>query len=74
MSKPPATCAVCGAEMEWEECETCGGEGVCGHDCGEDVCCCLYPEDNIPCDICDGVGGYYLCPCRYKHPGKECKP
>ncbi len=55
-------CPRCGCcEMAWEECENCGGEGVSGHDCGEDCCCCIDPEDNVPCDYCDGAGGYYIC-------------
>ncbi len=45
--------------MEWIECENCGGEGFVGHDCGEDCCCCLDPEDNVPCDVCGGKGGYW---------------
>lgn len=49
------------------ECWQCGGEGVSHHDCGEDVCCCRWPEDNVRCDICDGKGGYKVCfTC---HPG-----
>ena len=39
-----------------EECEQCGGDGVYGHDCGEDCCACLYPEENRPCDVCNGSG------------------
>ena len=44
---------------EWVECWNCCGEGVMDHDCDEDTCCCLYPYDNVPCDICDGNGGWY---------------
>lgn len=54
-------CARCGSTIIWESCETCGGEGVDGHDCGEDCCCCLHPEDNMRCDMCGGTGGEYLC-------------
>lgn len=43
----------------WVECWQCGGEGSDGHDCGEDTCCCLWPEDNVTCDICLGKGGWY---------------
>ncbi len=43
---------------DWVECWNCGGEGTDGHDCGEDTCCCLYPEDNVTCDICKGKGGW----------------
>lgn len=45
---------------EWIECWNCGGEGYSHHDCGEDTCFCLMPEDNVICDICNGVGGWYL--------------
>lgn len=42
--------------MNVEECPACGGEGVYGHDCGEDSCCCDDPEDNEPCEVCGGSG------------------
>ena len=45
---------------EWLECWQCGGEGVSHHDCGEDTCCCLMPENNVLCDICNGDGGWYI--------------
>ena len=54
-------CARCGSSMTHIECESCGGEGVSGHDCGEDTCCCLDPEENMTCDICDGKGGWLEC-------------
>lgn len=72
-------CARCGSSVAWEECEICGGEGVSEHDCGDDTCCCLYPEDNMRCDQCDGHGGWYLCLSTYDWcnanplPGREYK-
>jgi len=54
-------CARCGSTADFLECEACGGEGVSGHDCGEDCCCCEDPEDNIRCDICNGACGWYVC-------------
>ena len=48
--------------MERVDCENCGGEGFTNHDCGEDTCCCLEPEDNVECDVCDGEGSYWACP------------
>lgn len=42
---------------EWIECWNCAGEGLSDHDCGEDTCCCIDPEPNVPCDICEGAGG-----------------
>ncbi len=53
-------CARCGSSLDWHECENCE-DGFSGHDCGEDCCCCLNPEDNIRCDICDGEGGWWSC-------------
>jgi len=47
--------------MSSEPCEQCGGDGVDGHDCGEDTCCCMYPADNETCDICQGEGGFMTC-------------
>ncbi len=38
-------CARCGSSATWEDCDNCEG-GFSYHDCGEDTCCCLYPEDN----------------------------
>jgi hypothetical protein len=56
-----ATCSQCETELEWVECEQCDGEGMSGHDCGEDCCCCLDPEPNELCDLCGGAGGWYWC-------------
>lgn len=54
-------CARCGSSAGFEQCENCGGEGVSGHECGEDSCCCWHPEDNRQCDYCKGTGGSYCC-------------
>lgn len=55
-------CPRCGCcEQVWEECEYCGGEGYTDHDCGDDCCCCLDPELNVPCDVCHGEGGFMVC-------------
>jgi len=48
-----------GEELEWTDCWNCGGTGYDGHDCGEDTCCCLNPDDNVICDVCGGKGGWY---------------
>lgn len=42
--------------MSEEFCEECGGDGTTGHDCGEDTCCCLRPEENVTCLSCGGSG------------------
>lgn len=39
-----------------EDCRNCGGTGFSSHDCGEDCCVCLEPEDNVICDWCGGKG------------------
>lgn len=53
-------CARCGSSVTFEDCYNCS-DGFTGHDCGEDCCCCAYPEDNVPCDICGGHGGWAQC-------------
>lgn len=54
-------CARCGSSLDFERCDICGGDGVDGHDCGDDSCCCLDPEDNITCDTCGGSGSWPRC-------------
>src|SRR5262245_45461496 len=53
-------CARCGSSILTEHCEYCE-DGYEGHDCGEDCCACLYPEDNVPCQYCDGTGIWHTC-------------
>lgn len=56
-----AQCGRCGSSVMFESCGECGGDGVVGHDCGEDTCCCLHPEDNVACGICAGSGAFAVC-------------
>ena len=73
-------CARCGSSISFEECNYCGGEGYTSHDCGEDCCCCADPEDNVPCDVCQGSGAFPLCLSSSKWcnahplPGRENTP
>jgi len=53
-------CADCGGEVELIMCDDCE-DGFSHHDCGEDCCCCLNPENNVRCDTCGGDGGWYVC-------------
>jgi len=53
-------CARCGSSMDFEECHFCE-DGLSGHECGEDTCCCLQPEPNVLCDMCDGEGKWARC-------------
>ena len=53
-------CKRCHADAHWVECDQCE-DGYTDHDCGEDTCCCLNPEPNVICDICDGESGWYIC-------------
>lgn len=46
-------------DADWEECDTCGGDGIDGHECGEDTCACAEPDDNVICDVCNGKGGWW---------------
>lgn len=55
-------CARCGSSCDIEVCEECDGEGVDGHDCGDDCCCCGWPdEDNMVCQYCHGDGDRWTC-------------
>jgi hypothetical protein len=54
------TCPNCGHEAYERQCGC--DRGYSGHDCGEDVCCCLYPEEDSVCVECQGRG--YHCWCR----------
>ncbi len=68
-----ALCSSCSSDAEREDCERCGGDGVDGHDCGEDSCPCLHPEENLPCGDCDGHGAHWMCTgsCGYINPPEE---
>jgi hypothetical protein len=50
-------CQHCGREMEWIDCEQCGGEGE-----GE--------YDTEPCAQCGGMGGWWWCD-NQECPGKH---
>lgn len=69
-------CARCGSEMEWKTCDGCD-DGFSHHDCGEDTCCCLDPDNNITCQACEGDGGWQMCLARAEWcwanpmPGRE---
>lgn len=53
-------CARCGSSMDGGSCEYCE-DGFDGHDCGDDCCCCLRPEENVQCQFCDGTGVWHRC-------------
>ena len=55
-----AICSKCDSEVMWQDCWNCE-EGYSYHDCGEDTCCCIDPQPNVVCDICNGEGGWYVC-------------
>lgn len=61
----PNICQVCAWEVERVDCDQCS-DGFVGHDCGEDCCACLEPEDNVACDTCDGYGFWVRCKCGHK--------
>lgn len=44
-------------DAEEEVCFACHGEGFY-HDCGDDTCCCLNPDEDFvfTCDECGGKG------------------
>lgn len=59
------TCEKCGWELSWRDCWNCDEDGFSDHDCGEDCCCCLHPEPNVRCDICNGESGWLACSMCY---------
>lgn len=63
MTEP--TCTVCGAPMEWQDCWNGCDDGYFDlYD--EDPL--WYDEDDVQaCDICDGKGGYWVCPDAERH-------
>lgn len=61
-------CNCC--DLVWQECRDCE-DGLSGHDCGEDVCCCLDPDDNMICDTCGGRGGWQRCIGRCDEHGQH---
>ena len=64
-------CAVCGAAFALETCWKCMGEGGF-HECGEDTCACLAPDDlDVICAECHGEGEYLVCPDAQHHPKPE---
>jgi hypothetical protein len=67
MMESPPICDTCGTLLEWEDCEYCC-DGYAGHDCGEDSCCCEFPDDNVLCDVCRGDAGWWSCPNASAHP------
>lgn len=44
------------SEILTEECENCDGTGISGHQCIEDCCFCIDPEENALCFNCQGTG------------------
>lgn len=53
------------------ECPNCGGTGLDGHDCGEDCCSCIDPEENVKCAVCKGKGGWMECGGHCDENGKH---
>ena len=67
-------CTICGRTLDLESCWHCLGDGGF-HNCGEDTCVCLDPEElNEICDECDGEGAYLVCPADEHHPRREAAP
>lgn len=56
------TCFLCDAEMEWEQCAQCGGDG--GFDGYEEDPLWYLPGEEIQCVDCNGQGGHHWCPTK----------
>jgi len=62
----PATCKVCGCELEWIDCCECAGEGE--FDEYDDDPINYGPgEEYTDCQLCRGHGGWLECPNVSKH-------
>lgn len=62
----PESCPICGAELDWIDCEMCGGQG--GFDAWEEDPINFWPgEDWVVCEFCKGEGGYLGCPFAETH-------
>lgn len=63
--RPPVigmNCGQCRQEMEWEECETCGGNGgFGGHEIVEEDVRSHDPDAWEECEMCKGDGGWWHC-------------
>ena len=55
-------CPDCGADLDWEECDQCGGDGYLDWErLQEEDPLWFQPGDTEPCTECDGKGGWWLC-------------
>jgi hypothetical protein len=54
-----ATCSACGSDLEWVDCEHCGGEGE--YECYEEDPLWYDEDDMKACAQCGGTGGWYWC-------------
>lgn len=53
-------CGCCGTY--WEDCHSCGGEGGLDWEDLQFVDPLWYsPGDFVKCDVCSGVGGWFVC-------------
>jgi hypothetical protein len=55
-------CKHCGRELEWIECDQCGGEGYFDWETLQDEDPLWYgPDDTERCEQCRGDGGWWWC-------------
>lgn len=60
MERVEYQCGRCGSSILFETCTNCAGDGYFEHDCFDDSCCCLDPEDDA-CTVCGGEGSIPIC-------------
>ena len=53
------SCPACDADLEWEDCEACGGDG--GQDTEPWELYMGSGRDWDECQQCEGHGGWYMC-------------
>jgi hypothetical protein len=67
-------CEVCGCELEYEECDACGGDGYRDWmDLQFEDPLWYQPGDTERCGVCHGHGGWLFCPnvSQHKQPAEE---
>lgn len=61
----PACCPHCEYELEWQDCDQCGGEGEFDWETLQfDDTLWYQPDDTEECAQCSGAGGWHWCPNR----------
>jgi hypothetical protein len=65
----PDICPTCGTQMDWEDCDVCGGEGYID---AYDLDPLWYDLSDVEmCNQCYGLGGWWTCSCSHIYPTEK---